>query len=61
VPSPGSFSVCLVFTSPTSEANLNENIIDIMDVGMFILVSLYEVAGRTGYRKAADGGLCCHD
>ena len=48
MPSLGSFSVCLVFTSPTSEANLNENIIDIMDVGMFILESLYEVAGRKG-------------
>jgi len=34
---------------------------DIMDVGMFILVSLYEVAGRKGYRKVADIGLCCHD
>ena len=61
MPSPGSFSVCLGFTSPISEANLNENIMDIMDVGKFILVSLYEVAGRKGYRKAADGGLCCHD
>jgi len=61
VPSLGSFYVCLVFTSPTSEANLNENIIDIMDVGIFILVSLYEVAGRKGYRKAANGGLCCRD
>ena len=45
MPSPGNFSVCLVFTSPTSKANLNENIMDIMGVRMFILVSLYEVAG----------------
>ena len=61
MPSPGGVSVCLGFTSPTSEANLNENIMDIMYVRMFILVSLYEVARRKGYRKAADGGLCCHD
>jgi hypothetical protein len=61
VPSPGSFSVCLVFTSPTSEANLNENIMNIMGFGMFILVSLYEVAGRKGYRKVADVGLFFHD
>jgi hypothetical protein len=61
VPSPGSFSVCLVFTSPTSEANLNENIMDIMAVGMFILVSLCDVAGRKGYRKVADARLRCHD
>jgi hypothetical protein len=50
----------LVFTSPTSETNLNENIMDIMAVGMFILVSLCDVAGRKGYRKAADVRLCCN-
>jgi hypothetical protein len=42
---PREFLCLFGFYSPTSEANLNENIMDIMCVGMFILVSLYEVAG----------------
>jgi hypothetical protein len=58
---PREFLCLFGFYSPTSEANLNENIMDIMCAGMFILVSLYEVAGLKGYRKVADVGLCCHD
>ena len=51
----------LVFTSPTSESKFNENIMDIMDVGIFIFVSLCEVALWKGYRVAADVRLCCND